>query len=84
MTLRPCLDCNRPAAGPRCRSCEIVNHAGYRRPAYLAQPMRGICHLCGLPGADTRDHLTPLALDPRSIATLPAHRSCNSARGASR
>ena len=39
------------------------------------------CHICHHPGADTVDHLTPLAaggdaLDPDNLA--PAHRICNS------
>ena len=47
-----------------------------------------ICWLCGLPGADTVDHVIPIAHlapnDPllRDIANLrPAHRGCNSRRG---
>jgi 5-methylcytosine-specific restriction endonuclease McrA len=44
------------------------------------------CWICGKPGADTVDHLTPQSrggapYDPRNLA--PAHRSCNSKRGAS-
>ena len=39
------------------------------------------CHICHQPGADTVDHLTPLAAggephDPDNLA--PAHRICNS------
>ena len=41
------------------------------------------CHLCGRPGADTKDHLLPRAYG--GLDTLdnlrPAHRSCNSSRG---
>ena len=47
---------------------------------------RGICWLCGRPGANTADHVVPLALGghPYDEANLrAAHRSCNSRRGAS-
>lgn len=41
------------------------------------------CHLCGLAGATTADHVTPRSQGgPDSIDNLePAHRACNSARG---
>lgn len=46
----------------------------------------GICHLCGKPGADTADHVTPKASggsdDPSNLRA--AHRACNSAKGAGR
>lgn len=46
---------------------------------------RGICHICGRPGADTADHLVPVArggawYDPANLAA--AHRRCNLSRGA--
>jgi 5-methylcytosine-specific restriction endonuclease McrA len=53
----------------------------YRSKEYLSQPKDGICHICKLPGADTRDHIIPLSVDPYSTTTLPAHRACNSSRG---
>ena len=42
------------------------------------------CHICHHPGADTVDHLTPIAAggdphDPDNLA--PAHRACNSRKG---
>jgi 5-methylcytosine-specific restriction endonuclease McrA len=44
-----------------------------------------ICHLCGIAGADTVDHLVPTSVDPSRRWDVtngrPAHRSCNSARG---
>lgn len=46
---------------------------------------RGICWLCSRPGADTADHVVPLALGghPYDMGNLrAAHRSCNSRRGA--
>lgn len=47
----------------------------------------GICHLCALPvglGEYTLDHVVPLALGGPDIAEnlRPAHRSCNSSKGA--
>lgn len=45
-----------------------------------------ICHLCGRDGADTVDHVIPRSLRPdlaHDLANLrPAHRSCNSSKGA--
>lgn len=52
-------------------------------PAYRRIPSSGTCHICGQPGADTKDHVIPLAAggtnDPTNIR--PAHRSCNSKKG---
>lgn len=43
------------------------------------------CHLCGLPGANTVDHLIPTSVDESLRWELsnvrPAHRECNSERG---
>lgn len=89
--MRPCLDCGTLAHASRCRAClrdreyhrnRQAKRQGYRNPVYLAQPRTGICWVCKKPGADTRDHVVPLAIDPTSTLTRPAHRSCNSARGA--
>jgi len=47
---------------------------------------RGICWLCGRPGANTADHVVPLAVGghPYDMANLrAAHHKCNSRRGAS-
>lgn len=45
-----------------------------------------ICWLCGQPGADTADHVIPRSVAPHLAESLdnlaPAHRSCNSRRGA--
>ena len=40
------------------------------------------CHLCGLPGATSADHLIPWAHGGRNVLENlePAHYSCNSAR----
>lgn len=46
---------------------------------------QGICHICGRPGADTADHLVPVARggDWYDLANLAAaHRRCNMSRGA--
>jgi 5-methylcytosine-specific restriction endonuclease McrA len=42
-----------------------------------------VCHLCGLAGATTADHVTPRSKGgPDALDNLePAHRACNSARG---
>jgi len=45
-----------------------------------------ICWLCGQPGADTVDHIVPLSVAPEmgedAANLMPAHRACNSKRGA--
>lgn len=43
-----------------------------------------ICHLCGLPGANSADHVIPIAAGGAVYNLLnlgPAHRRCNYARG---
>jgi len=45
----------------------------------------GICWLCGRPGANTADHIIPLAQGGHPYSELnlrAAHHSCNSRRGA--
>lgn len=91
---RPCLDCGRLAAGTRCTACQRAKEAArpaYRRayadPAYRAAKAASKgqrCHICGLPGSDTLDHLTPLAAGGPNVSDnwAPAHRSCNSSKGA--
>jgi 5-methylcytosine-specific restriction endonuclease McrA len=47
---------------------------------------RYVCWLCGRPGADTADHVVPLAKGghPYDVGNLrAAHRRCNSSRQAS-
>ena len=45
-----------------------------------------VCWLCGKPGADTVDHVLPLSQFPELAHDLgnlrPAHKSCNSKKGA--
>lgn len=69
----------------------VGDHKGRRgRPwKRLRQQVLGasdVCWLCGDRGADTVDHVLPRSLYPElaeDISNLrPAHRSCNSARGA--
>jgi hypothetical protein len=40
-----------------------------------------LCYLCGLPGADTREHVIPYCFftnpRPADLLTLPAHEKCN-------
>ena len=91
MVPRTCLDCSvLIRKGNRCTSCQRVwernrskHRQAYLDPVYRSQPKTGICHICGLPGADTRDHVIPLnaggSNDPSNIK--PAHRACNSSKG---
>ncbi len=90
---QPCLDCG--LAGPwkdrhgvRCpphaEAHESKRRKAYKAPAYRATPTGGVCWLCGKPGADTKDHVRPLSKggtnDPSNLR--PAHRACNSRKGA--
>jgi len=58
----------------------------FRKMRIRILEMSDICWLCGQPGADTVDHIIPLSIDPSRgedpTNRLPAHRSCNSSRGA--
>jgi 5-methylcytosine-specific restriction endonuclease McrA len=58
----------------------------FRKMRLRILEMSDICWLCGQAGADTVDHIIPLSLDPSRgedpTNLLPAHRSCNSSRGA--
>jgi 5-methylcytosine-specific restriction endonuclease McrA len=54
----------------------------------ILQRDKRICHVCGLPGADTVDHLEPISaaphlrLDPRNLKA--ADRGCNARRARER
>lgn len=56
------------------------------RRAFVIARDKGICHLCGLPGADTADHLIPWSRggtdDVHNLRA--AHRTCNTKRGVHR
>jgi 5-methylcytosine-specific restriction endonuclease McrA len=45
-----------------------------------------VCWLCGKPSADTVDHVLPLSVYPELAHDMgnlrPAHKSCNSSKGA--
>lgn len=95
---RPCLGCGGVIrSGSYCARCDPQGRRGTTSqrfgPAWarisreVIERDGGICHLCGLPGADTADHLVPRmgrhqaeAADKRLLAA--AHRSCNSRKGA--
>lgn len=91
---RPCLDCGVVCAHTRCHACQrrheaqrAPHRAAYADPAYrkARKALRGApCHLCGLPGSDTVDHVVPLAARGANVAGnwAPAHRSCNSRKSA--
>lgn len=55
-----------------------------RTKARVIRRDHGICHLCGQPGADTADHLTPVAHGGPVYAMsnlAAAHVLCNKIRG---
>lgn len=57
----------------------------YRKAAAKVLAQSRTCWICGRDGADTADHVIPLSEggDLTSLLNLrPAHRSCNSRRGA--
>lgn len=58
--------------------------AATARRSWLACHPTRTCNLCGRPGADTVDHVVPLALGGADHPGnwQPAHRSCNSSAGA--
>lgn len=60
---------------------------GYRKARAALLARSTTCWICGREGADTADHVVPL-IDgghPTSLLNMrPAHRSCNSRRGANR
>lgn len=95
---RPCLGCGRVIrSGSYCAECDPQAKRGSTRERFgpgwarisrdVIRRDGGICHLCGLPGADTADHLIPRRGQPqyreadmRELAA--AHRACNSGKGA--
>ncbi|WP_230972923.1 HNH endonuclease, partial [Gulosibacter hominis] len=66
----------------------VEQWAGHRVPEFVALTLATYgttCWLCGLPGADSADHVIPRSkggavYDLRNLA--PAHKRCNLARGA--
>lgn len=81
-----CSSCQRKLNRKQDRDRGTANERGYNygyqqaRKVVLADD---ICHICGLPGAATVDHLVPRSLggsnDLENLA--PAHASCNYSRG---
>lgn len=60
---------------------------GYRKARAELLARSTVCWICGRDGADSADHVVPLidGGDPTSLLNMrPAHRSCNSRRGANR
>lgn len=68
---RPSLPCWNGRLVPRARAAVFARYGD-------------VCHICGGPGADTVDHLTSRALGGTDTLEnmLPAHRFCNTGRGA--
>lgn len=95
--MKPCLRCGTPANGTRCPTCQRGYDQGRRPsprargydPTYRANRTLLLagnppCALCGGPDADTADHIIPTSKGGTGdIDNLrPAHKRCNSARGA--
>lgn len=88
--LRPCLDCGRPSAGPRCSAHALprISARPHRRVRAQVLAEESLCWLCGKPGtADdplTFDHVIPRAFGGATTRAnaRAAHASCNSSRGA--
>jgi hypothetical protein len=92
--MRPCLDCRELSTnGSRCPRCAAGREAGraagrlhyrgdYRKRAAEVRATAITCWLCGngarIDDPWTADHVEPGNPDS---PLLPAHRSCNSARG---
>jgi hypothetical protein len=64
------------------RRLSAIGRGDVLREELQMQPVGdATCFLCGLPGADTRDHVVPKAFYtpplPDDLITLPAHLACN-------
>ena len=71
----------RPRRSPSTAAGHTPEYQQARRDILANNPD---CALCGRPGADSIDHITPVALGGTNERNnlRPAHRSCNSAAGA--
>lgn len=71
---------------PRVRHPEYNARAYKRAAAAVRADPDAVCWICGRLGADTLDHVVPLSRggtnDPENLR--PAHRFCNTGRGAGR
>jgi 5-methylcytosine-specific restriction endonuclease McrA len=82
--LYPCSVCG--TLGPRARCLHHPKRGGSSRwrrlVAEVVERDGGVCHLCGLPGATSADHVVPVSRGGRDeLANLrAAHLSCNLAR----
>lgn len=90
LAVHPVLGTSLPPATvkvePAMRDWDWAGNARRRlRLVRLVLAVKGrICHLCGLPGATTADHVIPWVHGGRNeLENLePAHQGCNSVRGA--
>lgn len=89
-TLSACYGCGRRTHGRYCAECtpprKGYGAAAYRKLRALTLALHpAVCWICGEPISHdvTFDHLMPLALGGSPLGEgRPAHRSCNSRRGA--
>ncbi len=91
-----CRDCGRPSPTRRCAACtarkptptrSTTRHTGgarYRKARLKILAADDTCHLCGLPGANTLDHVLPVARGGTNAEEnlRPAHSTCNKRKGA--
>ena len=66
-----------------CRSKRQLPKGWKATVAYVVWRDGGICHLCGLPGADTADHIEPYSKGGTDDLwnLRAAHKLCNRRRG---
>lgn len=78
-----CKDCLRLVERRRGSTTERFGSGWKQISRKVIARDKGICHICGLPGADTADHLIPRSKGgtnhPSNLAA--AHRACNSRKG---
>lgn len=87
-----CIRCQRVAERSPCPACQpsiTRTGRGYgteweRLSLRVRREERGMCYLCGGPGADTADHVIPLARGGTNTRAnmRAAHRACNGRKGA--
>ncbi|WP_410657846.1 HNH endonuclease [Amycolatopsis sp. lyj-112] len=82
-----CPECKRAKQQQQDQARGTSTQRGYGYDHVLARAElladEPVCWICGLPGADTADHLRPRSRGGRSEIDnyLPAHKRCNSSRG---
>lgn len=98
MTLRPCLVCGEPSAGPRCAEHTVTDtrvrkakgqaahDPVWRKLSTKARKQQPWCQDCGAREDLTADHVIPKSLAPELVHAIEnlivRCRSCNSRRGA--